>query len=535
MISISLIILFSFAALLAAANLVAEYSRDLMMMQQNSYRNDRYQRWLRSSGDTTSYPRIAGMLVLLASLATWSTPEWGAILVGLFGAGSALTLFRRKYKKPLVWTARVRRIFSVMVGVSLIAVAGIAVWAYCYTGSAELTVFYAGVALTGLYCASHIVTMLAIWMLKPVEKAINRRYYNEAAEILRSNPALTVVGITGSYGKTSTKHYLYRILSEKFETLMTPGSFNTTLGVIRTVREQMKPYCEVFICEMGAKQLGDIKEICDLVHPKVGIVTAVGPQHLESFKTLENVQRTKFELFDSLPADGLAVINDDFTMVANRGVEGVACVRYSVKAESGTVRATDIQYSSAGTDFTAVGPDWQLRLHTRLVGECNVSNLLAAIEVARWLGVDDELIRRAVSRIEPVEHRLSMKRTPGGITILDDAFNSNPAGSAMALEVLKSMTAGKRIIVTPGMIELGDRQFELNEEFGRNIARSADVAIVVGEYNHDAILSGINAEGNKGLKVVEVPSFAVAQQMLAPMLAAGDTVLYENDLPDTFK
>ena len=122
-------------------------------------------------------------------------------------------------------------------------------------------------------------------------------------------PGLTVIGITGSYGKTSTKHYLNRILSEQFEVLMTPGSYNTTLGVIRTIRELMKPYTEIFICEMGAKNIGDIKDICDLVHPSIGIVTAVGPQHLESFKTIENVYRTKFELIDSLPDDGFAVIN----------------------------------------------------------------------------------------------------------------------------------------------------------------------------------------------------------------------------------
>ena len=136
-----------------------------------------------------------------------------------------------------------------------------------------------------------------------------------------------MIGITGSYGKTSTKHYLNRILSEQFEVCMTPGSFNTTMGVIRTIREYLKPYDTVFICEMGAKQPGDIKEICDLVHPSVGIITAVGEQHLESFKTIENVQRTKFELIDSLPADGLAIVNDDFEWVANRKVSDVECVR----------------------------------------------------------------------------------------------------------------------------------------------------------------------------------------------------------------
>lgn len=169
------------------------------------------------------------------------------------------------------------------------------------------------------------------------------------------------------------------------------------------------------------------------------------------------------------------------------------------------------------------------------MGECNVSNLLAAIIVALRLGVPVDKIRYAVSRIDQVEHRLSMKRTPGGVTIIDDAFNSNPTGSRMALDVLAMMTGGRRIIVTPGMIELGERQEELNREFGRKIAVSADIAIVVGEYNRDAIVSGIESVETRTAEVHTVATFAESQRLLSGMLRAGDTVLYENDLPDTFK
>ena len=287
---------------------------------------------------------------------------------------------------------------------------------------------------------------------------------------------------------------------------------------------------------MGAKNIGDIKEICDIVNPSIGIVTAVGEQHLESFKTIENVQRTKFELIDALPADGLAVVNDDFPFAANRPVDNVEVVRYAIRDTAGaTVTARDITYDSRGTSFTIAGPDWEMRLHTHLVGECNISNLMAAVVTARHLGVPDEKIRIAVDHIEQVEHRLNLKRTPGGITIIDDAFNSNPTGSAMALDVLASMTGGQRIIITPGMIELGDRQEELNRAFGRKIAECADTVIVVGHYNRDAILEGI-AEGSMAQeRVMMADTFSEAQAMLTSMAKAGDTVLYENDLPDTFK
>lgn len=534
MISALFLILVVIVGITTIANLVAEYSRVLMMMQQNSYRSERYMRWLRNSGDTTSYSRVFGMLALFASLASFSNHILGLILIGIFSIASALHLFFKKYKKPVVWTPRVRRIFSVMMLISLIFVAGGFCGGYLTKGLVD-GLFYGVIATMALYCASHIIVLAAIKLLSPVEKSINRRYYNEAAQILKSMPNLKIVGITGSYGKTSTKHFLYRILCEQYETLMTPGSYNTTLGVIRTVREMMKPYCEVFICEMGAKQIGDIKEICDLVHPQIGIITAVGPQHLESFKTIENVQATKFELADALPSDGIAIVNDDFDAVASREVNNVECLHYGVSNNNVDYRAVDVIYSVTGTEFKVVGPEINEQFHTPLLGECNVSNLVAAIICAMKLGVPMAKIRQAVERIEPVEHRLSMKRTAGGITILDDAFNSNPSGSAMALDVLAMMNTGRRIIITPGMIELGDEQYELNRQFGEKIAASADVAFVVGEYNREAITDGIRNAERKEIEILEVASFAQAQQQMIAMAKSGDVVLYENDLPDTFK
>ncbi len=261
--------------------------------------------------------------------------------------------------------------------------------------------------------------------------------------------------------------------------------------------------------------------------------------HLESFKTMENVQATKFELVDALPSSGFAVVNNDFDYCANRAVDNVEAIRYCIgdnDRKDCSFIAKDIRYTSQGTTFNVYGPDGlELNLTTRLVGACNISNLLAAVIVASRLGMDNESIRRAVAKIEQVEHRLNIKLTPGGVTIIDDAFNSNPTGSKMALEVLSGFNEGKRIIVTPGMIELGEHQAELNESFGKAIAGSADVAIVVGQYNRDALVSGIKKEGFNSDNLFTVDSFNEAQQLLSGMLSKGDTVLYENDLPDTFK
>lgn len=527
--------------IICGAYMLLNFRHDIHMLQQNSYRIDRYWKWLNSSGDIASGVRMVNVCVLFLLFSTLLSPAMNALIAACVCIGQAIFMLRQKFKKPLVYTPRVRRIYGVCAFISVAIVVALALTVG--RGSSDAFLYYSGGqvtlgALLMLCIFSWAVAILAVFLLKPVEAAINSRYRNEAVAILRSMPDLKIIGITGSYGKTSTKHYLHRILSEHYDVLMTPGSYNTPMGVIRTVREMMKPYHQVFICEMGAKQLGDIKEICDMVHPQTGIVTAVGPMHLESFKTIDNVQKTKFELVDALPADGLAVINNDFEKCADRPVSNVRALRYGVASspEACDFSAKDIAYSADGTSFTVVGRDGtEISLRTRLVGECNISNLVAAVVVALHLGVTPDEIRRAVESIEQVEHRLNVKRTPGGVTIIDDAFNSNPAGSRMAVDVLSQFTGGKRIIVTPGMIELGSEQENLNRELGRHIGESVDVAVVVGAYNRDALTSGILSAGFEKKNLHIVDSFADSQVLLGKILKSGDVVLYENDLPDSFR
>lgn len=517
--------------------LIMNLKYSIQMLQQNSYRLKRYWHWYKK-GHNSSW-KLCDLALIFILLSTLMPLQFSTLLVGIVCLIKCFLILRKKYKKPLVFTKRVWRIYALSAVITL----GVSIPLFLCEGQTyKMVSFYPapaiclGVMLL-LAILSEFVVMLAHIILMPVEKAINKRYYNQAKHILQSMPDLKIIGVTGSYGKTSTKHYLNRILSEKYDVLMTPGSYNTPMGVIRTVREMMKPYNEVFICEMGAKQKGDVKEICDLVEPQMGIITAVGPMHLESFKSMENVQSTKFELADALPADGLAVVNDDFEYCANRRVNNVECIRYGVvNKDNADYQAVDIHYTPQGTAFTVVGPhDFRLDIETRLLGECNISNLLGAIIIAQRLGVPAAAIQRAVRSIDQVEHRLNVKQTPGGVTIIDDAFNSNPAGSRMACEVLSHFTDGKRIIVTPGMIELGEQEYDLNREFGVNIGKNVDIAIIVGEYNREAIVKGIQSTDFDEENLYLVASFKEAQELLAKILHKGDTILYENDLPDTFK
>ena len=464
----------------------------LQMFQQNSNRRDRFLKWL---GDNP-YPRLFG-----------------------------------KSKVKFVFTPRMARLTVTTTLVAIVLT--LAPWFF--------GIFWLS-ALVVILCP--FVLCIADWINSPIEKAINNWYIKDARRKLARFDGLTIIGVTGSFGKTSTKNYLYRILSEKYNVLMTPGNYNTTLGVVRTIREKLEPYHEIFICEMGAKEVGDIREICDLVHPTIGIVTAVGEMHLETFGSLQNIQKTKFELIDALPRDGFGVINEESAGIASyKGVrEDCEIARFGIDAHRVDVRAANIEYTQSGMEFDVIDKSVSLHLKTSLLGEANILDLTGAVVIAKHLGVDDGKIALAVSKIQAVEHRLSLSRR-GSLTILDDAYNSNPTGAAMALGVLASMKlpeGGRRICVTPGFVELGARQADACRELGALAARSADILVIVNKYNRDAILAGAKSaipdSDRESLsdRVLCVDTLAEAVAALGVLATPGSAILYENDLPDTF-
>ncbi len=498
--------------------MIARY--DIHMFQLSSYRYSRYFRWL-VPGNIVSKNRVLALLMLVPAF----FPDYlGTGFATGVTIGAWIYSLREKFKTPLVYTMRVKRLLAT----NIILFAAIAVLALLFAGEWALAIIGAGLLL------SNFIMLLANIVNTPIEKAINRHYYNDAKRIIESHKGLIVIGVTGSFGKTSTKNYLASVLAEKYNVLVTPGNFNTLLGVIRTIREHLRPYHQVFIVEMGAKQRNDIKEICDLVHPTIGIVTAVGEMHLETFKSVENIQDTKFELINSLPADGLGVINNDSEYIKSYNGITSRCriIKYAVDG-NGDYKATDVVYGAGGVSFTLGNEQY----NSRLLGAGNLLNILASIAVADHLCVPVNKQRNAIARLQPVEHRLSMK-VANGITVLDDAYNSNPQGAKMGLEVLKNFAVGegnKRIVITPGFVEMGARQAAANQELGRTIAKSCDYAIIVNAVNREAIKSGLEEGGLPTEKYFLADSLNHAHEQLAKILRAGDVVLYENDLPDNFK
>ena len=355
-------------------------------------------------------------------------------------------------------------------------------------------------------------------------------FFRDAQRRLDARPGLIRIGITGSYGKTSTKFLLGTILSERYNVLVTPSSFNTPMGVTRVIRERLQAYHEVFIAEMGARHVGDIAELVELVHPTVGLLTSVGPQHLDTFGTLENIKKTKYELIEGLPADGLAVFARDGAICE----ELYARCQLARKRLAGEgVRVENLTVGPFGSRFELVEGDARVSCETKLLGEHAIGNLLLCAETARGLGLSLEEIARGVRKCSPVEHRLQLIGGKGGVTVIDDAFNSNPRGAQAALRVLARFPK-RRIIVTPGMVELGGEEDAFNEAFGREMAGSVDVAILVGRRHTAPIRKGLLEAGFDERCLHVVGSLEESTQVLGALVRAGDTVLYENDLPDNY-
>jgi UDP-N-acetylmuramoyl-tripeptide--D-alanyl-D-alanine ligase len=367
----------------------------------------------------------------------------------------------------------------------------------------------------------------------PVEKAINRWYINDAKGILKSMNRLVVIGITGSYGKTSTKYFLHKILSSKYNVLMTPESYNTPMGVVKTIRTQLKSYHELFICEMGAKYAGEIKEICDIVHPQYGIITSIGPQHLETFRTIETIIKTKFELADALPDDGVVFLN-----YGNEYIRNAACnkqtISYALSAEECCYGAKNIHASKAGSSFAVQSARGEYHFETKLIGVHNVENIVGAIAVADYLGIEPGDMVMAVRRLESVPHRLQLINRQG-MTIIDDAFNANSKGVQMALDAL-ALFDGFKILVTPGLVELGTAQDRYNRELGIKAAAVCDYVILVGAKQTGSILAGLKAGEYAAEKVFVAETIEEAFKNIEAVNSRGlqKVVLLENDLPDNY-
>ena len=513
---------------------------NLHMFQLNGYKNGEHIHWLKKNV-SRQYLLI---LIGISGILSMCLPHIVTLLLqtaaALICMKYYLYLKKTNTKKKLVYTARVKRLIltdSILV-ILLLALTGV------FLGVSRIAGAFA--ILTTLQI---IALVIVNWINRPVEGMINQHYINDAKKKLRSVPDLTVIGVTGSYGKTSVKYYLDTLLKEHFEVLITPESYNTPMGVVKTIRSSLKPSHQIFICEMGARHVGDIKEICDIVHPEHGIITSVGPQHLETFFNIDNIVNTKFELADALPEVGLLFLNGDNEYIRNHSDKYKNKIFYTTgewakarelesQIEEGEVsryyQTGDVKLSRTGTEFTVTAPDGEKEtFQMRLLGEHNVINVAGAVAVANTLGIPLKQLKVPVRRIQPVAHRMQLLER-GNYTIIDDAFNSNPVGSRAAVETLKQFE-GVRILITPGMVELGEKEEEYNYKFGTYAADCCDYILLVGEKHTAPIHKGVLESGFSQERCRVFEKLEDALSFAYSIKAEGHKfILLENDLPDNY-
>ena len=337
---------------------------------------------------------------------------------------------------------------------------------------------------------------------------------------------LTVIGITGSYGKTTTKDAVSHVLIHKYKTLKTEGNYNTLLGIAKTILHNLHKTHEIFVCEMAAYQIGDIKAIAELIKPKIGIVTAIGPMHLERFGSQENIFKTKLELIESLPPDGIGFLPKE--------LESQFVEYFHNFLPTGDLSKGDNNGSKKITSKI----------------EFFSSKVELLIKIGKIFDMTEEEIFGYIKTAPQTPHRQQVIRTSAGITIIDDTYNSNPAGFLSALEMLKSTPAQRKILVTPGMIELGEKQFELNKNAAISAAQIADYVIIVGETNKKALREGLKdgfnlvsrtsgleesyADKEYDKRIFEVIDLDAAKSKLSELATANSVILLENDLPDHY-
>ena len=517
---------------------IMDLKKSLHMAQQNSYNKDfHYLKWIIKDvlEFYSSYKLNILLLVLIPVLGLINLAN--TLIVRIILVVITLIIASLKIKEnaknttkvELKYTARVKRIIVTYMILTIL------VFTIC-TINSELHMYMSYFFLYLYNFLTHFVMVVVLFINKPVEKLVYLSFKNKALKKLNEYKNLKVIGVTGSFGKTSSKNILAEILSIKYNTLPSPKSFNTPYGLIITVNEHLDKFDDILVAEMGARRQGEIKELCDLVKPKYGIITRIGEAHLESFGSMDVITNTKFELIESLPNDGIGVINIDDEYQKNYEIKNdCKIITVGITNVDADVIAKDINTSQNGTSFKIKfkRSKKEYEFTTKLLGVHNIYNILASLALAKEFGLSEKEMQKAVAKIKPIEHRLEL-REAGNITYIDDAFNSNPIGAKMALDVLSGMPE-KRVVITPGMVELGELQYDLNKEFGRQMKDSCDEVILVGKKQTKPIQDGLEEVKFAPSKIHVVKDLNEALQIVKEKYSDKQVyVLLENDLPDSF-
>ena len=548
----------------------------MMFFQQEEYDGPRFIAWLREKrgfDKTTSLwlaaATVMGIIsqILLLREGSWLLGflgylVWPLMIIGLLAGGRKSWAVRRDSKKPLVITTRAKRILTVYLALTVTAAAFLALltliapkgdhfainievesdsWFDMFALvhlSYDWQTVAGAVFLILLAQALPFLLVAANKLLEPFEERVKAGYRDEAIEKFNRLKPKTIA-ITGSFGKTSTKHILSHILGAAAPTLATPGSVNTDMGITRVIRESLTDEHQFFIVEMGAYGPGSIARLCKLTPPDVGLITALGAAHYERFKSLGTVAQAKFELAESVfERGGVTVVNRD-GMDPALLKERMAAVpgNYQIIGEGGTLAISTCELTKNGLTLHVKDGDEEHILKAPLYGRHQAGNILLAAGCARAVGLPWAAIKGALASVPQIRHRLEVGRNSGQPTLINDAYNSNPVGFAGALECLDTLVelGGRRILLTPGMVELGSKHDEEHERLGMLAAAHCDIVLVVTPERIPTFMKGLEAANKGNVTVMTFGAQEKAEEWAKRNWEAGDAVLFENNLPDLYE
>ncbi|MGN1212943.1 MAG: Mur ligase family protein [Christensenellales bacterium] len=513
----------------------------LQIIQLSSYKVDKYGTWLKDTKakwvsriTMLSFLSFACMLVTNFLFNAFQDNKLlgyiGLIFYFTFAIMFAKKMYDIPQKTPLKLTKRMFRLYFLLFVIYLIINFSFLMLSLEYTMYLRVSV----ISLIPILIP--IVVPLASIIIYPFELLINYIYKKACERKLKKHKNLIKIAITGSYGKTSTKFFLKSFLEKKYKVCCSPSSFNTPMGITKVVLNELKDDDEVLIAEMGAIKTGEIKELCKMVKPDAGIITSIGEQHLDTFKTLDNILNTKYELAESLGGESYCVFN-----CANENTAKLyeRCTLKNKVAvcddEKSLLWAKDIVATEDGLEFVICYKNKEYKAKTKILGEHNIQNILCAGALALKLGLTIKQVVEVIAGLQSAEHRLELKKLDNNVLIIDDSFNSNIQGTAVALKTLKLFDGRRKIVVTPGLVELGKREKVENVELGKRIAKVADIAILVNKNQSENIKQGLLEAGFDEKNIFMQDSLFEVTNQFKTFLKSGDVVLLENDLPDNYK
>ena len=534
-------ILAFFLSIANAALLCLIAGKFLQILQLSGYKIKGYNVWLKDTKARyisriamLSFLSLACVLVTNALFDVYHQDSiysyLGLIFYIYFSIVFIIHMVNSPQKTPLAQTRRMARLISCLfilcMGITFVLIWVCTEWLYF--------IKFGVMVLTPLLLP--VLVPLAHFIMLPLETFIRWNYIRKAKKKLASRPDLIRIGITGSYAKTSVKHILFDMLSEKYNVCMSPHSFNTPMGLTKVVLKYLKPENQILIAEMGAKQVGDITYLCNILNPQHAIITGIGSQHLETFGSVENIKKTKNELVLALPENANVVFN-----MENKGARELfeeCTLKNNFLAgfgEESELKVSNVDITSNGMTFTLEYNGKSKKCTSNLIGKHNLENILLSATLALKLGVSLEGVARAISELQPVAHRLEVIRNQN-ITVLDDAFNSSVEGSTAAVEVLSSFNGSVKICITPGMVEMGQEEFNVNEHFGEQLGKVCDYVIVVNKVNQEALKKGLESTEIAKENIILVDTLKQAKARLNELITPDKNyvVLFENDLPDNY-